>query len=225
MTWADNAYFAPEALIDGKGRQIMWAWVHDDRPKNIKGASGWTGTFGLPRSLWLGADGALRMRPVKELAMLRQAVQTRKGLTVKAGEELKLDGFGDELMEMEITMSPGRAAQCGVKVCCSDDGREETLLYYDAREKKLKVDTTKSSVAFGRRKVEGGPLKLADGEALVLRVYVDKSILEVFANDRQAVARRIYPVLGGRGVALFANGADVKVTSAKAWEMMPSNPY
>lgn len=25
MTWNDQAYFAPEALIDDKGRQIMWS--------------------------------------------------------------------------------------------------------------------------------------------------------------------------------------------------------
>ena len=60
---------------------------------------------------------------------------------------------------------------------------------------------------------------------MVLRVFVDKSIVEVFANDRQAVARRVYPKLGGLGVKLFAKGGDVKVLSVKAWELMPSNPY
>ncbi len=30
MSWMDNTYFAPEALIDAKGRQIMWAWLLDD---------------------------------------------------------------------------------------------------------------------------------------------------------------------------------------------------
>jgi len=53
MSWKDNAYFAPEALIDGKGRQIMWSWVFDDRPDSIKDYFGWTGTYGLPRTLWL----------------------------------------------------------------------------------------------------------------------------------------------------------------------------
>jgi beta-fructofuranosidase len=54
---------------------------------------------------------------------------------------------------------------------------------------------------------------------------VDRSIVEVYANDRQAIARRIYPVLGGTGVRLFGRGGDAKVISARAWELMPSNPY
>ena len=44
MTWKDNAYFAPEALTDGKGRQIMWSWIFDDRPDSLINFRGWTGT-------------------------------------------------------------------------------------------------------------------------------------------------------------------------------------
>ncbi len=225
MTWRDNTYFAPEALIDGQGRQIMWAWVFDDRPQGIKESSGWTGTYGLPRSLWLGKDGILNMRPVKELTALRYNERMKDDITVKAGSEVKLDGFGRELLELEIDMQPGKATKFGVKVCCSEGGEEETRLYCDVTAKKLLVDTTKSSIGFGRKNIEGGPFELKKGEALTLRVFVDRSIVEVYANDRQAVARRIYPTLGGKGVRLFAEGGDVKVLSVKAWELMPSNPY
>jgi beta-fructofuranosidase len=225
MTWQDNAYFAPEALIDNNGRQIMWSWVFDDRPDSLKAFYGWTGTFGLPRSLWLGKDGTLRMEPVKELKNLRQNERVKNNLTVQAGTELSLDGFGNELLELEVTFQPNTATQVGVMVDCSKDGREQTLIYYDAAEKKLKFDATRSSLDLGRRNVEAAPFELQKGEPLVLRVFVDKSIVEVFANDKQAIGRSIYPRLGGTGVKLFAKGADVKILSVKAWEMMPSNPY
>ena len=77
MTWQDNAYFAPEALVDDKGRQIMWTWMFDGRPKSVKNDIGWTGTYGLPRSLWLGEDGTLRMNPIKELEQLRLNEQSQ----------------------------------------------------------------------------------------------------------------------------------------------------
>ena len=76
--------FAPEALIDGKGRQIMWAWVHDNARDEKQW--GWSGVFCLPRLPWLGADGTLRMRPVPELNMLRMQEQERKDLALAAGE-------------------------------------------------------------------------------------------------------------------------------------------
>ncbi|GAI89789.1 unnamed protein product, partial [marine sediment metagenome] len=117
------------------------------------------------------------------------------------------------------------AKQFGILVNCSEDGREQTALYYDASGKQLTCDATRSGIDLGRRNIESGPFELKEDEPLVLRVFVDKSIVEVFANDRQAVARRIYPKLAGTGVRLFAKGGDVNILSVKAWELMPSNPY
>jgi hypothetical protein len=63
-------------------------------------------------------------------------------------------------------------------------------------------------------------------EPLQLRVFIDKSVIEVFANDRQAICRRVYPSRkDALGVVLFADGGQAKFSSVKAWEMMPSNPY
>ena len=225
MTWCDNAYFAPEALIDGQGRQIMWAWIFDDRPEEVWRPSGWNGMYGLPRSLWLGDDGGLRMAPVEELALLRQRHRSRGSFTVGDGQEIELEDFGRELMELEITMEAGSAKRCGVRVCCSEDGREQTTLLYDAEAGELQCDTTRSSLGFGRKVVEAGPLELPAGEPLRLRIFVDRSIVEVYANERQALARAVYPTLGGRGVRVFAEGGEARVASANAWELMPSNPY
>jgi beta-fructofuranosidase len=225
MTWVDNAYFAPEALVDDRGRLVMWAWLLDNPPQEVISSQGWQGVYGLPRLLWLRDDGTLGMRPVDELAMLRGKPRVWGARTLDADSEFPLDGFSAELAELEITLAPGSAAQCGVKVCRSEDGREETLLYYDAAEKKLKVDTTRSSLGFGSKKVDGGPFDVAPGEPLVLRVFVDRSVVEVYANDRQGVARRVYPTLGGRGISLFAHGGPVEVTSIRAWELMPSNAF
>jgi beta-fructofuranosidase len=223
MTWVDNTYFAPEALVDGKGRQIMWAWLTD----NPEGEpdKGWSGVYGLPRALWLGEDGALRMRPVEELAMLRCREQSWSNVALADGETKSLDNVKGDSYELEIFVDPATAQQCGVKVRASPGGEEETLLYYDVAAKKLVFDATHSGIN-GRRVVERAPLELDDGQPLKLRVYVDKAVVEIYANDRQAICRRIYP---GRddslGVILFVNGGRAGFPSVKAWEMMPSNPY
>jgi len=224
MTWVDNTYFAPEALVDDRGRQIMWAWLVDN-PRGEE-ARGWSGVYGLPRSLWLGEDGTLRMRPVKELEMLRGDERAWNDVTLDDGETKTLDGVVGDSCELEITIDPAfTAKQLGVKVRASADGEEETLLYYDAETKTLVFDSTRSGVD-GRRAVERAPLALKEGEPLKLRVFVDKSIVEIYANDRQAICRRVYP---GRddslGAVLFATGGRAKCSAAKAWEMMPSNPY
>ncbi|MBZ5857411.1 glycoside hydrolase family 32 protein [Flavihumibacter profundi] len=225
MTWNDNAYFAPEALVDDKGRQITWSWIFDDRPDSAIDYNGWTGTYGLARTLWSGEDGTLRMRPVKEYETLRMKESLLSDVNVNSGTEVKLEKPGNELMELEVTFRPNTAKQYGVKVNVSEDGREETVIYYDNSDKKLKVDTRKSGLGPGRKIIEEAPLELKNGEPLVLRIFIDKSIVEVFANDRQAIARRVYPTLGGKGISLFAKGGNLKVKTVKAWELSPSNPY
>lgn len=224
MTWVDNTYFAPEALIDDKGRQIMWVWLTDN--PGGEEAKGWSGVYGLPRSVWVGADGTLRMRPVKELEMLRSNEKTWRDIMLGHQGSKSLEGVVGDSCELALTIAPTtKTGRFGVKVRVSAQGQEQTLLYYDAQAGQLVFDATQSGVD-GRRAVERAPLKLPPGEPARLRVFVDKSIVEVYANDRQAICRRVYP---GRedslGVALFAEDGTAKFSNIKAWEVMPSNPY
>ena len=225
MSWNDNAYFAPEALMDKQGRQIMWSWILDDRPESVQKYYGWTGVYGLPRTMWLAKDGTLGIKPVKELQTLRLAMHAKEHFRIQAGQEADLPGFGSQLMEIEATLQVGDAVQAGVKVDYSAEGQEQTSIYYDARNKKLKFDTTKSSIDLGRRGIEEAPLDLGKSEPLVLHIYVDNGVVEVFANDRQAIARAVYPKLSGHGVRIFSNGGDAKVISVRAWKLAPANPY
>jgi len=226
MSWVDNAFFAPESLLDDKGRRIMWAWIFDGRSRETASASGWSGTMSLPRELWLGEDETLRMRPVEELETLRYNPRKVESLTIESGSEIPLNDVNGNSLELKIEMIPDGAEQCGLKVCCSPDGEEQTMVFYDAAEKKLKIDTTKSSSGEGPKSVEGGPFELKPDESLKLQVFVDKSVVEVFANDRQAVMRRVYPTRkDSQGVALFSQGGSAKAKSIEVWDMAPSNPW
>jgi beta-fructofuranosidase len=223
MSWVDNTYFAPEALVDGQGRQIMWAWLTDN-PAGEK-ERGWSGVYGLPRTLWLGEDDTLRMTPVQELETLRAHEQTWRDVTLAADQTKLLDEVCGDACELEIVIDATTAKQYGVKVRVSPGAEEETLLYYDAEQKRLCFDATRSGVD-GRRVLEQAPFDLREGEPLTLRVFVDRSIVEVYANNRQAIGRRVFPGRGDSlGVALFATGGDAHVSSVKTWEMMPANPY
>jgi len=147
------------------------------------------------------------------------------------GEASGISGNSLELYIEMASASPDsaqHAASCfGVAVCCSPNGEEQTLLYYDVTEEKLCIDTRESSLsAHGLKVLEAGPFALRPGGPLKLRVFIDKSIVEVFANDRQAVCRRIYPSREDSvGVKLFARGGAVNVPILKAWRLMESNPY
>ena len=55
------------------------------------------------------------------------------------------------------------------------------------------------------------PFELQQGEDLTLRIFIDKNMIEVFANDRQAaVAWHEYDPQDLQ-VSLFSKGGDLKV--------------
>lgn len=223
MTWADNTYFAPEALMDDRGRQIMWAWLMDNR-ENEK-ALGWSGVYGLPRLLWRGEDGGLRMRPVPELETLRCHEKSWQNLSLSAGQRKSLDGINGESCELALEICPGAVQHCGVCVRASADGLEETRLYYDAESGELVFDASRSGKE-GRPIVERAPFALQPEETLNLRIFVDKSIVEIYANDRQAISRRVYPTHpDSQEIILFSEGGTTHFTSVAAWEMRPSNLF
>ena len=224
MSWVDNSFFAPESLVDDKGRRIMWAWIMDGPQFGVRFQHGWSGTLSLPRVLSLGDDGHLRIDVPDEIEALRQEAFRKTAFELSADTDVTIDGVGGNSLELCVEMEGSEDAVCGVKVCVSPDAQEETSIFYDAREQLLKVDTMRSGPLDTPKAVEAGPLTLMQGERLKLRVFVDRSVVEVFANSRQAVARRIYPARADSvGVRLFSRGAQAHVHSFEAWEIAPSN--
>ena len=224
MSWVDNSFFAPESLVDDRGRRIMWAWIMDDPQFGVRSQRGWSGTLSLPRVLTLGNDGRLRMDVPQEIETLRQDAFKKQDFALPADTDVTVDSISGNSLELSIEMEGTANSAYGVKVCVSPDGHEATSVFYDAREKLLKVDTRRSGPHDTPKAVEAGPLELKPGERLKLRVFVDRSVVEVFANGRQAVARRIYPARPDSvGIRLFARGAQAHVHTFEAWEIAPSN--
>jgi sucrose-6-phosphate hydrolase SacC (GH32 family) len=243
MNWPGGGFFAPESLLDARGRRIFWAWVLDARPDAMRRASGWSGVMSLPRVLSLDAAGTLRIEPVEELNRLRLNHRQRKDLNLGDGTELALEGVRGDCLELAIEMAPQDAKELGVKVRCSPDGVEQTVILCDLKSNALKIDVSRSSsnkeivyrpwcihkpkdAAEAQQKVtvQEAPFELRPGELLELRIFLDRSILEVFANGRQCVTQCIYPSRSDSlGVLLFSRGGSLKVRSLNAWDMAPAN--
>jgi len=227
MSWVDNTFFAPESMADPNGRRLMWAWIFDQRDKESEAAAGWSGVFSIPRELWLRDDLRLGMRPIEELKSLRYNERSLESRTLRAGETVDLMSAPENGFELEATFEAGTASAFGLKVCCAHgNGGEETVVGYDRETGELFVDTTRSSAReMGPKVREAGPFALAPSESLRLRVFVDRSVVEVFANERQAITRRIYPGAASLGIKAYSTGGDSRLGALDFWEMMPSNPY
>ena len=241
MNWPGGTCFAPESLLDDRGRRIMWAWVLDRRPREMAETVGWSGVMTLPRVLSLAEDGSLRIEPVEELQSLRLNHRRCEDLKLAADTELVLDDVSGDCLEMAAEIQPGTASEVGVIVRRSPGAEEQTAIAWTPGAKCLRIDFSRSSldriIKYYEFCMRGGeanpevqfqeaPLELRDGESLELRIFLDHSILEVFANGRQCVTQRIYPTRAdSTGVALFSRGGDAEVSTLDAWDLAASNPY
>lgn len=223
MSWVDNSFFAPESLLDIKGRRIMWSWIMDEPEFGVRSSYGWSGVLSLPRVLSLGADGSLDINVPEEIESLRHNEIEKQGIVIHDGEDLETGVSGSSL-EIQVEIESNEALVYGVKVCVAADASEQTSIYYDAVAKQLKVDTRNSGPADTPKAIESAPFTLKEGERFKLRVFVDKSIVEVFANERQAIARRIYPSRPDSvNTRLFSRGGTSFIHRFSAWEITPSN--
>ncbi|MBE6609667.1 MAG: glycoside hydrolase family 32 protein [Ruminococcaceae bacterium] len=213
MSWKDTAYFAPEALIDNKNRHIMWAWMRDNLKDDFK-RFGWSGVFGVPRNLWY-EEGELKIAPISELDSLQY----------NRVEHSDFDSDNVDVTDGMVCRLKGvwnGKEKAGLAVRVSDDGNERVEIYYSPEEKKLIMDTTKCGTE-GWRVREEAPFELRAGEKLSLDVLIDKSMIEVFANKRQAISRRAYPTDSENCVGIKLIGA--KPEKLESYKMFPANPY
>ena len=226
MSWVDNSFFAPESLLDDAGRRIMWAWLLDFRKFQVRLEQGWSGTMSLPRVLTLNEDGEMEMDVPTEIESLRYRPFYQEGFDIQADSEVLISGVSGDSLELAIEIESVSATVYGVMVRVSSNDEEKTVISYDSTTHQLSLDTRCSGPEGSPKEVEEGPLKLKQNEGLKLRVFVDKSVVEVFANRRQAVMRRIYPArVDSVGVKVFAKGGMAKVTTLRSWHISPSNPY
>lgn len=245
MNWPGGQFFAPETLLDHKGRRILWAWCLDERPTSAQAASGWSGVMSLPRVLGIGADGLMTIEPVPELQKLRHNPRQPRRLTIGADAEVRLDDIQGDGLEIKLEMQSSAAQEFGLKLRQTPDGAEETAIVYDPRQGLLKIDLSKSTLdptiryrtwcitrpddpedRDRRVTSQDAPLRLAPGEPLRLQIFLDRSMLEVFANGRQCVTQRLWPTRrDALGVSLFSRGGETRVESLEAWDMSPAQPY
>ena len=184
----------------------------------------------LPSVLTATNSGSLMIEPAREVELLRRNARETAALTLDEDERLFPALAGDGL-ELRLTIQPRGARRAGLSVRI-----EETRLVYDAAARTLSIDSTRSSrdpavfrsfpMATRSEKrdhpVQTAPCPLDEAGMLRLTVFLDASIIEVYANDQCKLTGRIYPTLAGsRQTRLFAEGGLAAFSPVQAWDMAP----
>ncbi|HKI69556.1 MAG TPA: glycoside hydrolase family 32 protein, partial [Verrucomicrobiae bacterium] len=230
--WVMGSLHAPSAFIDDRGRFLAIFNVRENKTdiEDIykgKSPNEWYGIMTLPRYLWLDDHNALHMAPVREVESLRFEHQRVKPLTIPANKEIVQKKIHGKAMELDAVFQLGKAREFGLNVLRSPDGQERTtttvyMNMYERGRRQLGIYISHASLRpdVKSRSPEIGPLNFSDNTAVRLRVFIDRSLVEVYANDTQCLTLRIYQEQAdSRNLSVFARGHSAKLVSLNAWQM------
>jgi beta-fructofuranosidase len=210
--------FAPESVLTPDGRRVMWAWCFSlDKAINFKSLQT------LPRELSLPADGVLRIKPLRALDSLRfdpvvlndLEIQPPPG-TFRAGVPpqllAKLDG---DALEIRVVIAREQAERKRFGFNLFGTETDEGLpILIKPETRTLRVGATEAPFAVA---------DLPKGEDVELRIFIDKYLVEVFVNDRQAMIAAHMDYKGKDGLNAYSFGDPTKIKSLEIWKLKPTN--
>ncbi|WP_255570250.1 GH32 C-terminal domain-containing protein [Cohnella sp. CFH 77786] len=221
---AGDGYLTAESgLVTPDGRTVLFSMVQNVRTPQAEYQSGWAHNLALPIALSLDNNDKLKVEPIQELQSLRRNKIVDFKNKKLASANAHIQNVKGDMLEIMMEIDPGNAKKFGLKVRRSEKGEEETLLYYDKTNQTFNVDRTKSSIDPDVRVggIQGDDVDL-DGQNLKLHIFLDRSVIEAFANDKKKLTTRVYV---GRydslGLQVYADG-DITVKSMQVWDMNAS---
>ena len=234
---------APSATPDGKGGVYVIFNMNPAKP-----TEGWNQIMTLPRRLTLqGTDkigrDTLLVEPAGDVESLRSEHRQITDMVLPANQEIVLGSIRGNAIELMAEIETNDAPLVELNVLRSPGKEEYTrIAFYRERgfrdweryqgwqrdklaaatDSLVSIDSSYSSLSpdVRSRAPETGPVFLERDEPLRLRVFVDRSVVEVFVNGRQCVAMRVYPDREDSvGVSLRSQGQEARVVSLDAWQM------
>ncbi len=225
LSWLGSMVFGPKTLLDDRDRRVFMATVGE--------ASGsldseWRNVMTLPWHFSPDEAGLPRIDPISEISSLRYDEISVPDMTLRAGDELRVPELDSSCEEVQLTLSPDGAREYGIKLLCSPDGEEQTVVLFDSAAGWVTIDFDRSSRDRSREYVQAVRRQVVPFTAreLHLDIFVDRSIIEIFVNSRIVLVQRVYPMRDdSTGFRVFSRDGALRVRSIRKWEMDATNPW
>ncbi len=191
-------FYAPTGMWDGQGRYVMWGWV-----KGFRDGMGWNGCLSLPRLMTIGDGGDLLQEPVPELAALRGPGVSVGAMTLDdsphvVDQDLSTGAEIRAVVDLESAQT--------VVMTVGAPGEGENAVHIECRRDQLTLNGVVAVID-------------PDQESLELRLFLDQSVLELFAGGDVCIAKVIKRPTESDRLSLSATGGSAHLLSLDAWEM------
>jgi beta-fructofuranosidase len=197
--------YAPNVLQGAPDKKpVLWGWINGVPP-----GKGWRHCQTIPRALTLDDLNRLLQTPHAAITRARPSVTNKTIDLILDDNKPKVapDPVSGAALEIDAKFVLGQARVVGLDVLRSPDGKRSVPIRYDAAAKTLSLAGTSA------------PLDLSPAaNVLSLRVFVDHSIIELYAQDGQVCITRVvdfHPAELGISATAEAGTSRVALT---AWD-------
>jgi beta-fructofuranosidase len=213
-------FYAPQTLLDGRGRRIMLGWLREGRDDAAAETAGWSGAQSIPRVLDLAEDGSLIIEPAPELALLHQDHYHLQAYRLKQDAKLSIPLAGRHL-EIRATLQVPSEGQFCLRVFASPDEEEYTDLVFNCADHTFWIDRMFASLSDAQEyDRQQGTFVLGAEEEIRIQILLDGSTVELFVNETSALSDRVYPTRQDSiGVYAFSREADCTLDSFDVWTL------
>lgn len=215
-------FYAPQAMRLADGSYLLWGWLKEGRDESARMKAGWAGALSLPLRISLAPDGRLSLAPTPALQALRRQHWHFEDIALVSGADELLADVRSDCLEIVAQLEPGAGAEVGLKVRCAPEDEEYTCIMIQQAAQQVVIERDHASLDTAvDRSPCVAPLALAVAEPVTLHIFLDRSVIEVFADaGRTNLSTRIYPARpDSLGLRLFSRGGPAQVTSLDVWTM------
>ena len=205
-------FYAPSVIKTPDNRVVMIGMLGMEGSSLPEKSEGWTGMMSIPREMKI-VNNRVVTTPVSEIKSLRDSGVIYKNQTLNGDRDFS--NIKGDVYELNVDADLTNAKTFSIHLRSS--ASQETVLSYDKDTKVLKLNRDKSGSGLkGEREAH---LNLENNNLLKLRIFVDKSSIEIFANDGQVVmSSRIYPDKSAQGIKFVSNG-QVKLNNLEFYKL------
>ena len=200
-----GAYYAAKTMLDADGQRILWGWIPETRPDADLITAGWAGVMSLPRVLSLNAQNELVTEPSPNVRVLRT---NHTEMPTTGGGRQGLDALRILHLAAELNLTVQPHADHFALRLQSDRGDFAVVSCTNQPSRReLRINNITA------------PLPGSVRSPLRVRMHIDGSVLEVFANQSTALTARIYQIAYGP-LRLKLEG-HAEVSSLDLWQLQP----
>jgi beta-fructofuranosidase len=184
----------PSGFVDPvTHRSILFTIAQGKRTLEEEYRAGWAHGGGVPLSLRLSGDGReLRFSPIEELDQLRLTDNLFNNFSNLTLVNQKLRELSYDALDIRLVIHSKNRAHFMLQLRKSPTSSEETRIIIDTNKQKLILDRSDSSL--DRNGLLPAEIDIfQSSEYSKIRILLDRSLLEIFADDRTMITSRIYP--------------------------------